>query len=390
MSETQLKLNLKEIGFPVPVTIEQELPANPEIRKIANDILSQLKYSFMAVAANPQAKVPGRAHSVFQSFLMTRKPAKREIYQNRSQTFLKASPAVREATFGRYGKIDLEQYSKNGSDNLPALAGKLEINPQKLQAALSKAFENDAKFTALPSAFFVKADSAVATAPKVILNLAGSKQAADIAAGAKFKKVGLFIKEVHCIEETDEIGSDEINIGGNVIDADGKTTRLIDQFVVSSDFDEGEKKVYGSGKLFAEWKLINDNKWPKAYASVMAMAEKDDGGFYNFLKEMWELVDDKVKAAVTGAVGAAIGGAIGGVIGMIAGFVLGAFVGWLINLFNNPDDIVAVKPLTLWLKAATGSYYELLGLTKEPPKLFKIDFVGDGGHYRVWCYYKVY
>ena len=387
MSDKKLKLESKSFNIPTPVTTTTELPADPQLQKIAGDVLTELKYSFAAAAANAKMLARGRADTMFQNFLAARNTTKRAAYQRKAQEVLRAPVAAREMMLGRFGKIDLGQYAQVGSDGVSKLLGNLQLDGQKLKDTLTKAKDNDAKFIKLPSNFFEKVKLSGKAKPK--LNLKGWKEAFDIAEGAKFKKLGLFIKEVHCIEETDEFNSsDEINIGGTKIEPNGDT-HMIDQFVVSDDFDEGEKVGFGGGRLFAEWNLVDGgNDFPKPYPLIMAMAEKDDGGFYKFLKELWNLIDEKVTAAIAGAIGAAIGALIGNVIGAIVGFIVGAFIGWLISLFDNQDDILGVKPLTLWLGAATRSYYEAVGLLKNPPNLFNIDFTGDGGHYRVWCYFR--
>ena len=47
-----------------------------------------------------------------------------------------------------------------------------------------------------------------------------------------------FISRVRCLEETDEVGDDEINLGGNATDPFGNTS-LVNQFKVSEDVDSG-------------------------------------------------------------------------------------------------------------------------------------------------------
>jgi predicted ABC-type sugar transport system permease subunit len=126
------------------------------------------------------------------------------------------------------------------------------------------------------------------------------------------------------------------------------------------------------------------------------MAEKDDGGFYDFLKQLWEFVDDKVKTAVAGAVGAAVGAALGSVIpgignllGALAGWLVGVLVGWIISWFDNPDDIVAVRTFTMTLGAATKSYYDWAKLTTAKGCAGTVSFNGDGGRYRLGYTWRV-
>jgi hypothetical protein len=212
----------------------------------------------------------------------------------------------------------------------------------------------------------------------------------DLIGGLAFKKMRLFIRSVKCIEETSEIGSDEINLGGTVTDPFGNTS-VVQQFEVSDDFDEGESVNYGTSKVFATWDLVTKTPgFPYVYAGVIAMAEKDDGGFYKFLNELWKMVEDKVKTAVGAAIGAAIGGAIGNVLGAVVGAIVGALVGWLISLFDNADDIVAVKPLLMTLASCKKSYYDWAQLTSANGWTTTMHFKGDGGHYAVTASFKIF
>ncbi len=166
---------------------------------------------------------------------------------------------------------------------------------------------------------------------------------------------------------------------------DGKSSG-IDQFKVSHDFDEGE--TVNMFKKFAGFDLVTkDGGWNYVYTGIIAMAEKDDGGFAKFLQELWDKVGDAVTAAVSGAVGAAVGAAIGaamgGIIGAIVGFVLAAVILWLISLFDNQDEILGTRILTMTLAAATKSYYDWAKLTSSSGCKFELRYRGDGSNYRV-------
>jgi len=274
MPDTKIKLESKSFNIPTPVTTTSELPVDPQLQKIAGDVLTELKYSFAAAAADTKMLTQGRADTVFRNFLATRNSTKKAAYQMKAQEVLSAPVAVREMTLGRFGKLDLAQYAQVGSDGVSKLLGSLKLDGQKLKDTLAKAKDNDSKFIKLPSNFFEKVDVSGKAKFKFKLlpnAFAGSgkalKEAQDKAEGAKFKKLGLFIKEVHCIEETSGPGDDEINIGGTKIDPNGDT-HMIDQFVVSNDFDDDEKVGFGGGRVFAQWNLVNGGEdWPQVYSS---------------------------------------------------------------------------------------------------------------------------
>jgi hypothetical protein len=98
-----------------------------------------------------------------------------------------------------------------------------------------------------------------------------------------------------------------------------------------------------------------------------------------------------VKAAVAAGVGAAIGGSIGGVVGAAVGAIVGLLIGWIISWFDNPDDIVGARTVTMTLAAATKSYYDWAKLTTPGGWQFPepLQFNGDGGRYRVNAKYTV-
>jgi hypothetical protein len=119
------------------------------------------------------------------------------------------------------------------------------------------------------------------------------------------------------------------------------------------------------------------------------LAEKDDGGFYKFLKELWEQVRDKVTSAVKGAVAGAIGAEIGAVVGTIASAALAALVAWLISLTDNADDIIGTGVVRLDLGACTKSYYDWAKLT-SPDGLYDTLHLKEDGNYRVGVSWKVF
>jgi hypothetical protein len=221
---------------------------------------------------------------------------------------------------------------------------------------------------------------------------------ADLQAGLTFKKMKLFIRRVTCLEETSGIfeGSDEINMGGSATDPLGNTSK-VNEFVVSDDFHKGKHVDFGMSRVFHTWDIQTKKEgFPYVYAAVIALAEKDDGGFWKFLKELWEKVKSTVTGAVSALAGAAIGAALGaafGGIGAIVGALVGALIAWLINIFSdNADDILGAKVMLMTLGAANKSYYDWAELTSPQgwtlpkPMLFK----GSGGRYEVELAYRVF
>ena len=353
----------------VPVIREDPaLPTDRSLRAVADDVIALVKYA-TAVAATERGTPPGALDAMVRGFLASRKPAARKRAAVHAQQLLAASEAQRMFELGRYSRISVDDYVALGSDDVGSRLAGLTVKPEQLRAGLDTFRLHHLKLPATLS-------------PKAI--------DADLSAGLAFTKLRMFIRGVRCVEETDEIGSDEINLGAVKTTPSGDVS-IIDQFEVSDDFDEGEKVTYpGIGRKLTGWNIVTSEPWPHVYAIALAMAEKDDGGFYKFLKELWDYVDDKVNALIAAGIGAAIGAEVGGILGAVVGAVVGAIIGWLINLFDNEDDIVGTKVLTMTLASARKSYYDWAKLTTADGWKGLLHYNGDGGHYRVSYGFKVF
>jgi hypothetical protein len=358
-----------------PVRVDPALPSDPHLRSIADDVITNIRYSLAAVAAEVQPGAKGQLDQAFRALLVRQKPATRQRFRERAHAVLTGAPALRSMHFGRFSAVSPDEYSGIGSDELAGRVGKLSVNAEAVRQSLNKAQLTLGKV--------------IHASPNVVVEHQAPGQPVihldpDVIGGLAFKKMRLFIRKVRCVEETDEWGSDAINMGGSFTTPDGKTTVLVDQFQVSDDFDEGELVDFGSSKAFASWDLAtNPAGFPYVYSAVISLAEKDDGGFHKFLKDLWAQVEAKVREAVAGAVGGAIGGAIGAAVGFIAAAVVVAIIAWIVSLFENSDDIIGTQVVTMILAAATKSYYDWAKLTTPEGWTDTLHFKGDGGYYRV-------
>lgn len=335
----------------------------------------------------------------------------RARYRAKGDALFQAPEAERRATIGSYATVPLDKFAGLGSTGL----SRTSVAATRADgAAVARALH------ALASDALVQHPDAKLKIgqidPSVLAALArhpfganppaptpGAKPRLrfdpDLLRGAGYHKLGLFLTRVRCVLESDELGNDEIQMGGTFVRPDG-TTSIRTPFFVSqdmgSDDDDQHLVTYGGdGMKFAEWDLVIPGPhrlpeaWPTYYGSLIAMSEQDEGGFYEFLKHLWDKVSAAVTAAVGTAVGGAVGGALGGVIGAVAGAIVGALIGWLISVFQNPDEILGVVPLNLYLGAMTESYYawaKLIGV----PHTFTLRFTGDNSDYRADFHFRVY
>lgn len=134
-----------------------------------------------------------------------------------------------------------------------------------------------------------------------------TQETAAAAAFPELRNLELRIHRVKCVDETSEIGKDEIDLGGTSVDEDGDTKK-ISAFRVRS-FSTGTVQTYSPPRRFTHFSLTEQSKvtFPKTYFVTLVVAEVDWGGLADFLNELL----DKVKAKVAAALAAAIGGAIG-------------------------------------------------------------------------------
>ncbi len=171
-----------------------------------------------------------------------------------------------------------------------------------------------------------------------------------------FTALELRLTKVVCVDETRELGSDEIDLAGVSIDATGDPRKL-PRFTVHSDMDSGDKVIYNPPRVFARFPFAADTQikidgkikpvgWPRSHQVTFLLCEVDNGGFPDFVTAVYEKLRTLVAAWVAKAVGAWIGGpigaAVGAAIGKIAGWVMDKGFAYLVRIWE--DD--AFTPVT--------------------------------------------
>jgi hypothetical protein len=342
----------------------------PQEAEIAKDIADGIRYRFASAVAQHGARTfaPGSYEAIAQTYLKRQKTERQASSRQRASALFNAAASERQKTFGRFAT----------SGQAPAGGAQILIVDEALKSKLGDALK---KQTSLRDKMGAMGESG---GPKVVDG------------GPLYKKLGFFIQSVKCNEETDEIGSDEILLGGFGVTPSGKMIE-VGQWKVSDDFDKGEVVNYAPPRNFVEFDLFAKGEfpWPRTYTISLIMGEEDSGGFGDFLQAIWDKVGAEVTAAAAGligiAVGTAVGTVLGGIIGSIAGAVLGAVIGWLIGLFDNPDDFVGINTWTLTLLSSFKKYYDSLpGVVGGSAPNGVMNFPGDGGNYDVALNWAVY
>ena len=222
------------------------------------------------------------------------------------------------------------------------------------------------------------------------LQIADEPQATAVAAPAIVLNKGLKLRlhQVKCIDETDPeiFGRDEIAMGGTAVNEREVATKIA-QFKVGN-FDDGDVKNYNPVQILKSFDLTGS--YPKTFAVFLSIAEKDSGGFGDFLTELYEAIKAElhviftalgaaagaaIGVAVGGSVGTVIGGPIGTVIGVVSGLILGALVGWLASVFQ--DDIFEPQIAAIELTKADSTF---AGGSLTSPQM-RLVYSGHGGRY---------
>lgn len=200
---------------------------------------------------------------------------------------------------------------------------------------------------------------------------------------AKCTKLRLRIHKVRCRVETPGPGQDEIVMGGVTIDAAGTTSKVA-SFKVG-DFDDGDLKTYNPPRVFATFDLTKASTFPKYYLATIAMAEEDNGGFPDFLKELLSSIKtavSKLLATTVTGVAAALG-ELAGPIGAAVGAIVGALLGWLINALIAwwEDDLLTPRQVSIGIPGLQCSWS---GKKDSPERLLEFNMADGGtGHYHV-------
>lgn len=338
----------------------------PEEAAIAREIADGIKYRFASAVSQHGARTfaPGSYEWIAQAYLKKQKPERQASSRRRAAALLNAPVSERQKAFGRFA---------NAGDTQPQI-----VDPA-LKAKMADAVKKEA------------------TLREGLAGLAGGKVSTGPTVVPAYSKLGFFIYNVRCNEETDELSaSDEILLGGFGVSPSGKMIE-VPQWKVSDDFDRGEVVTYAPPRNFVEFDLFakGDFPFPRTYTISLVMGEEDSGGFGDFLQAIWDKVGAEAVAAASSAIGlaagTAVGSALGGFIGAIAGAVIGTVIGWLIQLFDNPDDLVGVNTWTLTLLNPAKAYFDSLpGVNGGSAPTGVMNFQGDGGNYDVTLNWAVY
>jgi hypothetical protein len=169
-------------------------------------------------------------------------------------------------------RLDPKAFPVGGdASSLEAKAAKMAktIKPQAF-AKLQPLIENKAHQAA---DFSRVIDSARGLNPSGVA-LPGVETELPTDAGTKsvFTRLELFIRRMHCVDETDpEGGSDDMVLAGVLIGASGRTN--VANTVIKTGFDDGEIKEIN--RTFGRYSLNTTSVFPKDFLAVFKLVESD-------------------------------------------------------------------------------------------------------------------
>ena len=362
--------------------------SDPALHAVLADALAYAKYS-VAVAAAGEAQGSGNTLvAASRAFLSTRKPKARAAYEASVKSLLSGPTPRRQAEFGRYAEVSPAEFATRDRASLvkqvqPARAFSIsQINVSALQKAGFIHMDPDAMAEA----------EAKREAQAAQERQQERQRQQDLAEGAKYKHIEFLVQRIRCIEASGGAleGTDEITFGGVTVGGNGGVHKFSLR-APFENFDDGRSYEYPApGYAFFTYDIFKD-PFPREYIVTVSMSEVDDGGFGDFLQQLWEDIGGYVTSTIaSGAAGTAIGAAIGSIIpglGTIIGAIIGALFGWLINLFDNEDDIIGTRTAVVGLRGAAKSNYDRKGLDSPQGIPFTLDFPDDG-HYQMDCAFR--
>lgn len=390
-----------------PIIKDTVTLANSEIRKIANRVANTaiLAAEKISVEKNFRAE-KGSFESILQERFNFFDASKKKDIQKRIIPIVKASQEIRTGLYGELGKINIldaksveESVKKLGPVTIDRKLLGLRTPPAGMNLSADEIKKYRDSQTEILNVHNIASIDAI-TGGGTIFNELGSdfsndldEDADDFEPQAVTNKLGLYIRRVKCVDETnpEAFGDDEIALAGTSVDEDGDTKK-ISEFRVSNSFDDGETKWYSPHKrwhYFGMWE--GGNNWPKSYYLTFILAEKDNGGLSTFLQALWNKVKKQVAAAIAAAIGGAIGsslGPLGAVIGAAIGYAVAKIVQWFINWWK--DDIFPPKTISCTVPSysARWTINGVWGSTKSNYR--RAHFYGHGGHYYIEYYWRLF
>jgi hypothetical protein len=200
--------------------------------------------------------------------------------------------------------------------------------------------------------------------------------------------VRLNLRSLRCVDETNgflgsEAGSDEISIGGTLVDSDGNTGK-VGPIDLGGNWDDGTVRRFNPGKQLLRYSLKGGRGFPQAVFVTLVLAERDGAGdFQRFVDAATDKIAEQAKASLAAALGAAAGSA-GGPLGTLIGLAVGYAVGKIVDKIKAAwaDDLFTAVTIELQIPSRQTTFG---GSTPTKSRVVNMVFSGPGeyrAHYQ--------
>ena len=125
---------VKEV--PHLLVTESQMPTEPSLRAIADDVLALSRCALVAAATGDGATRHSGLDQTCQSFIASRGATARARYLARSKALLDAPPELRVSQFGRYATLSNEEIRGLGADGAVQKQGHLQLPPATMRSSL--------------------------------------------------------------------------------------------------------------------------------------------------------------------------------------------------------------------------------------------------------------
>ena len=172
---------------------------------------------------------------------------------------------------------------------------------------------------------------------------------------AEFATLALRVHRLKCHALTSGAGNDEITLSGSAVSATGRTVQaktIVDNVSFTHD---GHVRTFSPPREFTTFAFADDNTvefqgamlpvgWPRRYLATFLLAEIDNGGFPDFVKDIVE----ELKSASVAEIKAGVAAAVGGIGGPLGAAIAGALVWVAAKLTDWIITNVTALIVSLW------------------------------------------
>ncbi len=396
-----------------------EPPQNAEMLKVIDDVLGALKYSFVAVAANPEVEVrPESVEGEVKRYLQGMEEAAASQVRRRREGAglglgggegrdLRSGRTPRRGRARRpQGLRAVRRRSRRRSKIDRKLLG---LRPPEVTLPLDAIERIDDRLVIRRDALGgsempirrlrerVEHAEEQPVSEERLAEIWGDYREADAQTdfeSVRLDKLAFNVERVRCVDETNpERGlfinyHDEIAIGGQSIDEDGDV-KLIPEHFVGGGFDDGDQRLYNPAWRL-HWFSLNEGRSLAQGIPGRAVPGREGLGQVPGLSRQGLPDDPGTRSPPrsgrpwASAVTPFVGPALGALIGAAVAYVVDRLVKFWIELFG--DDLF--DPVVCRLRHGGYGGRWANGSTRSPTMTAR--FVGFGGHYIVNYHWQLY